>query len=366
MNLRRHLTRRAFNLDRRAAFYTDMAAFMDAGIPPYRAIQQMEANARRSRRTARLANCYRAMLPVAEGGKNLAVAISQWVPGGEGVMLVGAEKAGSDVLLRAFRELGTLLDRQQQARAKLFRALFNNLVALAAIVGVMAFVMVMVVPELSKGVTPDMEGRMKFAPYYFAFGRFFLHYGLAVGLIIVAIVALSAWSFPNWWRNRRWWSRRWFDHHVLPWQLYLRMQTTFFLSATSAMMRAGRPLKAVASDMQPHTTPWMRRHLARLLNDLEGGSREVDALGASAMLPVDTADRLRVYKLMPDFTGIMSRLSEDNFKAFETSIDRLSRTLGLVSLLLLALFAASTMIATFDFSAALNASVSAMRSAAGG
>lgn len=354
----------AFGLRRRAAFYADMASFMSADIPPFQAIEKMEAIARRRRSTRHLASLYRRVLRLMDAGKSVAVALAKSVPGNEAVMLVGADAAGPSVLQLAFAEMADLLDRQQKAKKKLMKAIFGNAISIGAIVGVMFFVMKMVVPQLQASITPAMEQSMGFAPLYFAFGTGFVNYGLYVAIGFVLLVALIVWSLGRWCRSGRFFSRRWFDRHVMPWTLYARTQATFFLAATSAMMRAGIPLKDVATDMVPFASPWMRSHLRRLLRDLQAGRSEVEALGGG-MLPVDTSDRLRIYALMPDFTGIMSRLSKDNFEVFEDTVDRLKAALELLSLVLLAAFAASTLVAIFDYSRAIQGSVHALQGALG-
>ncbi|EQD33540.1 Type II secretion system F domain protein, partial [mine drainage metagenome] len=321
--------------------------------------------ARKRRQTKRVARVYRAILRAMQGGESVAPALAAWVPGNEAVMLVGADSAGPAVLQMAFKEMSTLLDRQQQARKKLRAALVANGIALTAIMGVVFMVVKLLVPQLEASEIRGMKSRMVFAPKYFAFGHGLIGYGPFIALSLVALAVLIGWSLPNWTRTKIGFSRRWFDQHLMPWTLYARTQSTFFLSTTAAMMRSGIPLKAIATDMLPFASPWMRTHLRKLLRDLEAGRPEVEALGAG-MLPEDTSNRLFVYALMKDFTGIMTRLSNDNFVAFEDSINAISASLKLLSILILALFAAATLFAIFDYSNALQSAVNAMRSAAGG
>jgi type II secretory pathway component PulF len=353
-------TKMAFPIAVRSAFYADMASFMSADIPPYQALVRMEVIARKRSKTRRVANIYKSTIRAMDRGVPLAKAVAPWVPGSEAVMMVGAETAGPLVLQQAFGELSVLLERQQKAKKKLVKTLFSSGMSLAAIIGVMYFIAKMVIPQLKISMTPDMAARMTFAPYYFAFGTAFIKYGVYVliGFILLAIAIIT--TMGRWTKSRRWWSRRWFDAHLIPWTLYARTQATFFLATTSSMMRAGIPMKAVVTDMVPFASIWMKAHLRRLLRDLEAGRSEVDAMG-TGILPSDTSDRLKVYALMKDFTGIMTRLSDDNFVVFEESIDKIGGVLHTVSLFLLVSFAVSTMVAIFDYSTALQASVSAIK-----
>lgn len=352
--------RRAFSLARRSAFYVDMFSFLDANIPPYQAIERMESIARRQRKTRGLANVFRRVLRAMNAGKSVADAIAPFVPGSEAVMLVGSHQAGPDVLRKTFGELAVLLDRQHQARAALRKVLIGNLVSIAAIVGVMGFIMTQVAPRLTSAITPEMSALMVFAPGYFAFGRAFVDYGAYVAILAAGLTAFVAWSLPRWKTSHPYVSRHWFDRHLMPWSLYARTQATFFLSGAAAMMRSGIPLRSVVSDMLPYASPWLSVHLRRVVRDLERGRPEVESL-RGGILPVDTADRLSVYALMDDFTGIMTRLAEDNFKEFESAIEAVGAVLKLVSLLLLALFAGATLVAMFDYSDALQTSMQALR-----
>lgn len=357
------LDRQAFNLRRRSEFYADMARFMDSDIPPKQALDRMEGIARRRRATQRLAKVYRAMLRDLTRGKSFAQSVAAWAPGGEAVMLVGAEQAGPAVFMLAMRELAILLERQQRARSKLRSALLANGLVFLVIIGVIVEVVTMIVPELVKDETKVMVAHMSFAPYFFAFGEWIFHYGVYLVIPVVAIAAVIGWSLPNWTRSRLL-SREWFDRSLMPWTLYKRMQATFFLSTTAAMMRSGIPLKKIATDMMPFGSKWMKFHLRRLLRHLELGKSEVEALGAG-MLPRDSSDRLQIYAVMKDFTAIMTRLSEDNFQLYEKSIDQVAGTLKFFSILILGVFAVALLFAIFDYSNAVTASVHAMQMQAG-
>lgn len=358
------LDRQAFSLRRRSEFYADMARFMDSDIPPKQALERMEGIARRRRSTQRLAKVYRSMLRDLTKGKSFAQSVAAWAPGSESVMLVGAEQAGPGVFMLAIRELSVLLERQQRARAKLRSALLSNGLVFLVIIGVIVEVVTMIVPELVKDETKSMVAHMSFAPLFFAFGEWIYHDGIYLVIPLVALGVLVGWSLPNWTRSRWFLSRERFDRSLLPWTLYKRMQATFFLSTTAAMMRSGIPLKKIATDMLPFGSKWTQSHLRRLLRLLERGKSEVEALGGG-MLPRDSSDRLQIYAVMKDFTAIMTRLSEDNFRIYEKTIDQVAGTLKFLSILVLGVFAVALLFAIFDYSNAVTASVHAMQMRAG-
>lgn len=345
--------RRAFNTARRAAFYSDLARFSESGIPSFRAVEKM-AEIAKKRRHKHLEAIYRRIMARTGEGGSIAVGLAPEVPGTEAVMLTGAAAAGSAVVQSILQQLAGLLDRQVVVSSKLRKVLVSNGVTLAVIAAVVTMVMVVVVPQLKDGATAQMQMMMHFAPGYFAFGDAFLHFGPVVLGLFIGLAGWSVWALPRWHRPRPYWRRNWFDRNMLPFTFYARMQTTFFLSTVASMMQAGIPVRDVLSGMQAHATPWMRSHLRRMLRTLATGDSAVDALN-SGLLPQDTADRLSVYALIPDVTTVMRRLADDNFLIYEQRIDAIAALLKMVSIVVLAMFAAATLFAIFDFSNALAA-----------
>lgn len=359
MDLQRTKLRISFGLGKRAAFYADMAAFMDAGIPPFKALERMIEVARRRWMTRDLADVYSSIVTAMKSGDSFAVSIAHWVPASEAVMLTGAEKAGADVLRSSFLELGQLLERQRKVRQQIVNSMLINGFIYVLIAVVVVVFMYSLVPQLSAAETPDAKARMSFAPLYFAFGNALMHYGIYFVLLVIAFVVWLVWSMPNWigsWRES-------LDTRVPPYTLYQRTQATLFLSSASSMMRAGIPMKTVLTDMERFGSKWLRWHVRRMLHALNAGRQEVVAMD-SGLLPRDTSDRLQIYSLVPDFTKIMSRLSADNFTAYEAAVKRFNLIVRVIAIICLVGFTLATLYAMFDFTNALQASVSAARHAA--
>jgi type II secretory pathway component PulF len=337
----------AFSPRQRAQFYADMASFMDAGIPPFKALEQMAMTAER-RKLKSLAVIYRRVLRRLNAGLDVAAALAPELPREEAAPLVSAAKAGNDVLESSFRETAKLLDRKAAVMRKLRGALVSSSGGLLAILAVIVMMMTVVVPQLEASLPPEAQQMMGFARYYFAFGHGFLAYGPAAGLLACALAAWAWWSLPRWYVARPYWRRDWCDSHLMPWTLYVRTQSTMFLSTLASMLRSGVPLREVLESMRPFATPWMRFHLRGMLRGLAAGRAEVHVLSAS-FLPRETADRLSVYALIPDLTAVLGRLADDNFLIYEKRIDLLAATLRTVTLVVLATFVVCTLFAIFDF-----------------
>jgi type II secretory pathway component PulF len=370
----------AFRLQYRCAFYTDIAAFMSANIPPYRALKQMEMIARKDKSTRVLARIYRRMMTLMEGdkktvgpvlptsepsaanskSKSFATAISIAVPDSEAIMLLGAERAGQEAFVMAVRELAAFLTRQNKATWGLRKAVGKAFINVAVIVGLVYFMSIMVVPILQRTAKPAMLEKMRFAPYYFTFCHGFVRWFPLFALVFIALLIASWASLPRWTPKFRYLSRNWFDRHLMPWTLYKQTQATFFLSGTAGMLRAKNPLKGVVERSVPHASPWYRYHLSRMIDDLTDGKSEVEAI-AGGLLPKVVANRLLVYQLIPNFTEIMTRLADDTFTGFEQAIEQFSDKAKSWSVIALLVFGITTMFAIFDYVITLLAYTSAIR-----
>jgi len=351
----RWLRRRAFSATRRCAFYTDMAASLNASIAPYQALEKMIEAAGRERATRRLVPLYRRMARAMQSATHevsFAKAVAPEVPAQERIMLLGADKAGAKAVTEVLQRLSGLIRRQIAAREKLRKALVKNAISAIAVVGAAVAIAKLAVPKLQAATTPEMAKKMLFAPTYFSWASNIFTYGAVALIALGGLSALVAWSLPNWSRDRQGWKRSWFDRHLLPWSLYTRTQATYFLATAAVMLSAGISLKEVLADLRTHASPWMRKHLRTMLAGLERGASEAAVLD-SPMLPSDTRGRLLVYALMPSFSGVMTELSEDNFRIYEARIDLIDGVLRLVSLAVLVLFILATGFAVFDFASSL-------------
>ncbi|MGH8156529.1 MAG: type II secretion system F family protein [Rhodanobacter sp.] len=351
----------SFSLDVRSGFYTAMADFSDAGVAPYAALQEMLGVARDRWMKRSLVKVYVGIMDVMKTGVGLPAALAPWIPSAEASMLRGAQEAGPEVLNQAFNELGGVLKRQAMARNMFLKVIGMNTLNLIVMLGVLLYIIFTLVPETDKLVTPAMEPKMAFAAAYFAIGEWLISYGLyLLGAVILAIGGVI-YALPNWASKRR----RVFDQYIPPFSIYQRFQATMFLSSTASMMRAGITLNSVLEDLAQYGSKWMRFHVRNMQDVLDAGLGDVKALSAGP-LPNDTSDTLRVYRLIPNFRDVMSRLSEANFKSFENSIVTIAFILEMSSMLLMTAFGAATVYAMFQFSDAIKASAQAAQQAAGG
>lgn len=345
----------SFGLKRRATFYTSMADFSETQIAPYAALTEMLTVAKRRTSQRGLVPVYSAMMAKMQAGEGVAAAVIPWVPASEAIMLRGAAAAGPAVLTSAMRELGQLLERQALARMLLIKTVVTNAFALLVVIGIMIQLITTLVPILSKSATPAARDKMHFAIMYFTIGQAILDYGLyaLAGAIVLAIVVGV--SLPMWVSDKR----KVFDQYIPPWTIYQSLQATLFLSTTAAMMRAGITLNSVLTDLSSLGSRWMRSNMARMKAVLDSGAGAIAALVVGP-LPNDTVDILQVYRLIPDFEHVMTKLAEANFESYERSIKKVSVVMGGIVMALILGFALATIVAMFNFTDAIRSTTSAV------
>lgn len=327
---------RQFKSAERIAFYVDMAAFTKEGIPPYRAITDMLAIAQKRKRP--IAHSYKVILKRLKEGASLSASLKGLVPPIQQVMILAGDQSGK--LDETLAGLGEMLERVETIKSTMKMALFKNGVMMVALFSVMYFVIQTVAPAAVDLLSPEIQSKMMFAPYYFAAGNFILNNVL---FIIAAFAVYITWvmmALPKWvgqWRAK-------FDQNHLPFSLYRLYNSSFFLAAMAAMMQSGMPMRDAIMNFESQSSGWLRFHYRKMHRFLKQGKTEVDALD-TGFFPEDVADRLKVYAQLPSVTQIMVKLSDYSLKYFEK---RVMFTTGLIQtslMIVTAIFILSTIFA---------------------
>lgn len=321
-----------FGLRRRADFYADMAAFLDAGKAPTEIIADMLKVASRRKRLRHMAFILRDLHKGLESGQqSLGLPLLRWVPSIEATMVTTGEQSGT--LADAFLELAWTVGEQARIRETAVKRIAPLGFVLLMALGLMIYTTMMVVPQAAAMISPEQLEALIVAPFYVAFGIFFIENLLFIGLGVLALVVAALASVPRWtgsWRGRA-------DGIAVPWGIYRWTQAAFFLSSVSGMLKSGSIMRDVLAEIRRNGTPWQRWHLRRMLLSLDSGDPAVEALD-TGMLPEQVMDRLLMYSTLPDFSDVMRRLAKDSMKMYEGILDKLSATVQAAILLFLAVF----------------------------
>lgn len=354
-DFKRWWTRFSFNVRRRRDFYTDLAAFDRAGIPPYQAIQRVRQVARPRRSLKWLVRLLNPVIRAGGEGAGIAQAMRPWIPAEEAAMLAAGEKGGH--LADALSELSGLLAKRLEIRAALKKNLLLAGIMMVVLIGLMWFILKTVLAQATTLVTPEVFAKLEIAPGYIAFGQFFLKWLWLIAILATAIGVGVSVSLPRWKPSR---VRMWLDRKMVPWSLYARVQASFFLISAAAMMRAGQPFRAAAEDIQRFAAPWAKTYVRRMLARLAGGQDEVHAMQVG-MLPWDVEDRLTVYAMLPEFREVMQATARDSMGQLLRRVDLIGNIIRVSIMAILALFIIATLASLGEISMGIQESVKNIR-----
>ncbi|MBT9137135.1 MAG: Toxin coregulated pilus biosynthesis protein E [Firmicutes bacterium] len=325
-----------FGLARRAAFYTDMAAFLKAGLTPRDALTEMLAVCRKRKRLSNGIIVFGDVLRrMGEGESQLGQSMAEWIPPIEAGMINSGQSAGK--LIDAFRELGENLSDQVRIRGIVVSKGIPIAFILLFAIGLMIFVLSTVVPQAAGLLPESIAAQMIVAPHYISIGGLILDWIVPAGIVGLGLTILIFMSLPRW----RGAQRNKISRLVPPWTLYGWLQASFFLTSLAAMLNSGTTMKVALKEMARNSTPWQKWHLRKVIRNLEDGQKEVVALD-TGMLPDDLIDRLQIYARLPNFQEVMSFMAKDSIKMFELKIVAMVATASVMILLGVALFLLTT------------------------
>jgi len=333
-----------FTSKRRMGFYRDMENALRAGIAEFHAIERM-CEVSRPRRSLRwLVSILEPTVVAMKNGKSFASAMSDWVPQEDAALLYAGEE--SKDLPGALSSLIELLESKLKISSSLKSNLIPSLIFIVMICGVLVYIIKALVPVV-KGLVPDeVVQELSILPHYLAFGRFVLEWGLAVAVGVLALGIVIALSLPRWTSGGL---RSHLDARVPPWTLYTRIQAVFFLVSISSMMRAGRTFKFSVESMNGFASPWLQAHFATMLARLRSGKPEVSAMQVG-LLPVDVADRLNFYAILPNFMAVMQQTARDAMEQLIIVVARIGGLVKTLVLLIATVFIMTTLLSIYEMS----------------
>lgn len=338
-----------FGASRRVDFYEDLLSFVQAGMPPYQALEDMHEVTSKRRSMRWLTNVLGPTLADGRAGKSLSQAMQRWLPSEEAALMSAGEQSAD--LEGALERLKELVGRKVEMRKALMAELVPAGAMLIALIGVMYAVLMTLIGFAEEMLTPQDLATTSLAKHYIAFAQF-VQAWLPILLLggLAAVVAISV-SLPRWRPSP---ARQWLDHHLPPWSFYQRQQSTFFLVAAAAMMRAGTPFKRAVLDLQQSAAPWVQTHMTRMLAILGSGATPVRAM-QTGILPWDVADRLSVYARLPNIAVVMESTAQTSLNIL---LKRTKATGTIAKTLVMFLFASfilATLLTQNELSGALEA-----------
>lgn len=334
--------RLAFTDRRRMGFYQDMANANAAGIAPMAALRRMRDVSAPRRSLRWLVRVLDPMLEAAANGQSFANAVRPWVPAEDAAMLSAGEEVGD--LTTALNELVGLMRMKLEIRSSLKKNFVPSMVMIAVIVALLVFILNLIGPQAKDMVPPEVMKTLDLLPSYIALGEFVMQWGVLLVGVVIAVSGILWMSLSRWRPDPM---RETLDGRLPPYSFYARVQTAFFLISVSSMMRAGRTFRASVEQLQGFSTPWSHDYFEQMLERLRSGEPEVRAMQVG-MLPVDVADRLNFYALLPDFGAVMRETARDAMVSLLARVDMVGTVMRVFVMILLAGFVVFTLASVYD------------------
>lgn len=311
-NADRMLVRLQFGLDVRLALYKKLLTFYSQGIPPQDALKKIHR--RMVQRKNPTALILKEWIDAQDRGSNLAQAVREWVPSADVALIAAGEMGGN--LDETLQEVITLNMQQHEltraARSQLIPAAIWLLILWAVVFGISSELLPLFRESTDEKLWPP-SSRM-----YFDFGEFFTTWG---GPIVAALTGVGIYLYrimPSWVGERRDTMDR-----FLPFSLYRLIQGSALLITLAALTRSGiAPADAMAR-IAAFSTPYMRDHLRRMLNNMHT-KPEGEAID-TGLLPRDIADDIADFG---EANGFNKAIDEMGRSIGERTTDSIKKTAG--------------------------------------
>lgn len=353
--------KRSFGVKQRRALYRQLRDFVKQGQPPYGTISKVVEVGRKrleirtglegvadrlsnmvspgKRSLVRKLHVLEDTLSEMDEGKQVAEALSKWIPREEGELLRTGEM--TDRLVQSLDELDMLLTLKADLWSAIWGAVIGLMLRLGILIGMMAYILGTVLAEVKSLVSPEMFDKLMIAPAYFSFGQAFLGYGPMLAVAIVVAGVLVGLTLPRW---RPSGVRRWLDQSLPPYTLYGKLQASTMLLSASAMLESGRQFRESLQSVRNNSAPWLRSHAMNSLRRLNDGLSDAEALQIG-MLSWELEDELRVYAMQDDFKKVLRAIATSAMRSVLDSVRRMANVINVISMLLLAAFILSTVFA---------------------
>ncbi len=310
----------------RGEFLGNLAGLVDAGIPVYDALQEMERVFRRQR--DRRADILLDAMRRLHDGRTVGEALRPWLAAHEAQML-GATTRGVE-LGAALRNAADLTGSRQRIVGAVTGSMGYPLVLLLVGAGMMAVFATQVIPTLG-GLIPagQWDG---LGLFYHRLSSLVRNHGLAISGLALAALAAALWSLPVWRPDRL---RGFLDRHVPPWNLYQVYQGAIMLITLSTMMRAGIAMGDAVRILWDNTpSPWFRAHLDGIRRKLEQGAGVRLAALDSPVFPADVRVAVALFDRLGDPDKAMARLGTQAAESAEKAAKKIGAAANAAVLLL--------------------------------
>lgn len=312
----------------RMGLYRKFGRFLSNGMAPPQALKTMEgyASLDGKKKNAIQAVVLRAWLAKLNNGKPFSVAIEDWVPHSDRIVIEAGEKAGS--LSEALENACLIQESSGKIKAAVFSGIAYPIVLFGAALGFLILFSVMVVPAFEAALPRD---RWEGLGAQLGFMADFVKNGLVPTLVALGVlIAVIIYSLPRWTGPLR------AKVDSFPgFALYRLVNGSGFLLSLAALTKAGVKVSSVLRTLQRSSTPWYAERISKTLAFVNEGKNIGDALYLTGLNFPDreTVNDLRSYAQLDSFDKELMNLGKQNLEETVTRIQAqagIMRNVGIV------------------------------------
>ncbi len=274
-----------------------------------------------------------------QNGDAFSVALREWVPSTEALMLTVGDIANLEL---ALENTVRVVEGMNKMREIVLGAVLYPLFLLSMVVLLIWGVGVYMVPPMVSAV-PDLvwTGLAKSLVDLSTFvNEHPWRLILPMPLLIIAII----YSFPRW-KN----TTRTYVESIPPWSIYRVFIGVGWLLSLSSMVKAGTPVSKAMRALRDDASPYLLYRIDKALHHISNGENLGDSLYKTRLQFPDTEiiGDLRVYAELDNFAEALEQLSNEWLVNAIKDIDKKAGVLNGVAILLIAIVIAWVVQGTF-------------------
>lgn len=230
-----------------------------------------------------------------------------------------------------FLRLAQQIERTRAIKGALVKSLITSVILTPVIVG-FAVLNTKKIPAYERMV-PDRSRWPEIGQILGWVSDLMLNHAVELGLLLVVLVGLLAWSFRHWYGTLR--SR--VDQH-LPYSLYRDMNCSDFLLNMAGLLRSGRQLVEalhILGSHQSQVSPWLRHHISTILHRLNASPDDYGRAFDTGLFAPAVHLRLVTYgRRDKNFSAAFIRLGTSSLDYVHKQMEKTGRRLSAVSVTL--------------------------------
>jgi type II secretory pathway component PulF len=327
MDLSRASRKLRFNLKARMSLYDRLAKFLSANIDLVRSLKTIRDRYKEQKDYR--ADVLTEWIIAMENGQKFSEAIQDWVPAGEH-MLIAANERGKG-LVHGLEQAGVLSSAASRIKGAIIGgALFPIILvfALCSVILMFRSKMMPVFTTLLPIAAWPASGRSLAHVANFIHDEAIFLIAFAIGVTFVIGKTMGTWVRSP---------RPIFDHFP-PWSIYRSQQASSFLIALASLISAGISNYDALRMMSRNASPWMRRHLMKMMAAMKLGGDEPGKALNTGLMDREAAGDVEDYSKLSSFQSAIFVLGE---RSLEEGVKSIQLKMAIAKNIMLVLVAVS-------------------------